>query len=200
MSARTSLTGVTVASGYVQLLHVGDDSGIEAALHQIFDGNGTGTCLKLGTVSMTVTLGTSAGNDYILTNGTEMFKFEGETVKLTLTFDASPGSDLELNDGSNADWLYQSDDGTITLGSAVNYIFNTTTGTKFGTAANQKIGLWGATAIVQPSGTGETSGFTAGSGTAVLEDSTFTGNTGSKAYRISDVVKALKTAGLMAAS
>ena len=32
----------------------------------------------------------------------------------------------------------------------VNYVFDTTTGTKLGTAASQKLGFWGATAVVQP--------------------------------------------------
>jgi len=48
------------------------------------------------------------------------------------------------------------------------------------------------------SGTGETVGFTTGAGTAVKDDSTFTGNVGSTAYRISDIVKALKNTGLLA--
>jgi hypothetical protein len=48
------------------------------------------------------------------------------------------------------------------------------------------------------SGTGETAGFTAGAGTAVLDDSTFTGNIGSTAYRVSDIVKALKNLGFIA--
>lgn len=55
-----------------------------------------------------------------------------------------------------------------------------------------------ATGIAQ-SGTGETVGFTAGAGSAVLDDSTFTGNVGATAYRISDIVKALKNLGLLAA-
>jgi len=50
----------------------------------------------------------------------------------------------------------------------------------------------------QPNSTGETVGFTAGSGTAVNDDSTFTGNVGSTAYRISDIVKHLKNLGLIA--
>ncbi|MCK5633304.1 hypothetical protein KAH94_06110, partial [bacterium] len=63
-----------------------------------------------------------------------------------------------------------------------------------------KIGVYGATPVVQPSGTGETTGFTAGAGTGVNDDSTFTGNLGSKAYRINDIVKALKQAGWLVQS
>lgn len=86
----------------------------------------------------------------------------------------------------------------LNISDAGNIVLGTTTGTKIGTATTQKIGLWNATPVVQHSSTGETSGFTAGSGTGVNDDSTFTGNTGATAYRISDVVKALKNAGLMA--
>ena len=77
-------------------------------------------------------------------------------------------------------------------------IIGTSTGTKIGTATSQKIGFFNATPVVQQSGTGETSGFTAGSGTAVNNDSTFTGNVGSTAYRINDIVKALKNLGILA--
>lgn len=62
-----------------------------------------------------------------------------------------------------------------------------------------KIGLFGATAVVQPATTGTSTGFTAGSGTAVKDDSTFTGGTGSTAYRISDIVLALKQLGILTA-
>ena len=73
-----------------------------------------------------------------------------------------------------------------------------TTGTKIGTATGQKLGFFNATPVIQQSSTGETTGFTAGSGTAVLDDSTFTGNTGSTAYTIGDIVKHLKTIGIIA--
>lgn len=86
----------------------------------------------------------------------------------------------------------------ITIGDAKNIIVNATTGTKIGTASTQKIGIWNATPIVQPSSTGEASGFTVGAGTTVRDDSTFTGNVGSTAYRISDIVKHLKNIGLIA--
>lgn len=77
-------------------------------------------------------------------------------------------------------------------------IIGTSTGTKIGTATSQKIGFFNATPVVQQNGTGEGTGFTAGSGSAVKDDSTFTGNVGSTAYRINDIVKALKNLGILA--
>lgn len=62
------------------------------------------------------------------------------------------------------------------------------------------IGLYTATPVAQHSSTGQTSGFTAGSGTAVNDDSTFTGGTGSKAYTVGDIVRALKLLGAIASS
>ena len=78
------------------------------------------------------------------------------------------------------------------------FIIGTSTGTKIGTATSQKIGFFNATPVVQQSGAGETTGFTGGSGTTARDDSTFTGNVGSTAYTISDIVKALKNLGLLA--
>ena len=79
-----------------------------------------------------------------------------------------------------------------------NIILATGTGTRIGTATGQRLGFFNTTPIAQPSSTGETSGFTAGVGTAVRDDSTFTGNTGATAYRISDIVRHLKLLGLIA--
>jgi len=60
------------------------------------------------------------------------------------------------------------------------------------------LGFYGVTPVVKQSGTGETTGFTAGAGTGVNDDSTFSGNVGATAYRINDIVKALKNYGLLA--
>lgn len=59
-------------------------------------------------------------------------------------------------------------------------------------------GFYGTDPVAQPSSTGETGGFTAGSGTSVNDDSTFTGNVGSTAYTVGDLVKHLKNTGLLA--
>lgn len=62
-----------------------------------------------------------------------------------------------------------------------------------------QIGHYGATPVSQPTAGGVTTGFTAATGTAVLAGSTFTGNSGSSAYTIGDLVAALKGLGLVAA-
>lgn len=72
-------------------------------------------------------------------------------------------------------------------------------GTIIGDAADMPIAFHGSTAVVQYSGSSvTTTGFTAGSSVAVQSVSTFTGGTGSTAYTISDIVKALKQKGLIA--
>jgi Pectate lyase superfamily protein len=82
----------------------------------------------------------------------------------------------------------------------VNVRAGTSAGCKIGTATSQKLAFFNSTPVIQPATTGETVGFTAGAGTAVNDASTFTGNVGTKAYRLSDIVKHLKNLGLIAAS
>lgn len=72
-------------------------------------------------------------------------------------------------------------------------------GVRIGQASNQLLSFWGATPVVQRSATGTATGFTAGTGSAVLSLSTFTGGSGATAYNISDVVLALKQIGVLAA-
>lgn len=82
---------------------------------------------------------------------------------------------------------------TLTLG--------TGSGCKVGGNANQKLGAWGATPIVQPSGTGELVGMNGNAVTAAqAANMNANGNNGTKYYTLNDVVKALKAAGWLAAS
>jgi hypothetical protein len=107
------------------------------------------------------------------------------------------GADGATNAALNVDTSSK----TVTWGDAVNHAFNTTTGSKLGTAANQKLGFWNATPVVQPSGTGELLGFTGNAATnANAVNFAANGNNGSKSYSLGDIVKALKNAGILAAS
>lgn len=64
--------------------------------------------------------------------------------------------------------------------------------------SGDKLSFFGATPVVKPADTGETTGFAGGSGgTAAKDVSTWTGNVGSTAYTVSDIVKALKHLGLL---
>ena len=88
----------------------------------------------------------------------------------------------------------------VTWADATTWVAGTTTGLTIGTATTQKLGFYDATPVVQQATTGTATGFTANSGTTVRDDSTFTGGSGTKAYRVSDIVLALKNLGLLAAS
>lgn len=89
--------------------------------------------------------------------------------------------------------------GDTTL-SNINLILGTGAGTKIGTSTSQKLAFFNSSPIAQPSSVGTTTGFTAGSGSTAKDDSTYTGNTGTKAYTVGDIVKHLKDLGLIASS
>jgi len=86
----------------------------------------------------------------------------------------------------------------MTLNDAGNITLDTGTGSKIGTATNQKLGFYNATPIVQPTSPGITVFTDAGTGTVVRADTTFTGGAGSTEYTIGDIVRVLKNLGLMA--
>lgn len=88
--------------------------------------------------------------------------------------------------------LSVADGGHLTFADAVNIAAGTTTGTKIGTATTQKLGFWNATPIVQPTTAIAAATFTANSGTAVNDASTFDG------YTLGQVVKSLRNMGALA--
>jgi len=65
-------------------------------------------------------------------------------------------------------------------------------------ASGDKLGFFGGAPVSQPVVTDIVGGHTAGAGAAVTVDSTFTGNVGTGAYTIGDIVFALKSLGLIA--
>lgn len=72
-------------------------------------------------------------------------------------------------------------------------------GTQLGQSASDLVGFWGATPVVQPaSPSGNTHTPAAGSVTGVFVNTTFDGSTGTTAYTVGDIVKALKSIGVLA--
>jgi len=124
--------------------------------------------------------------------------------KITLTDNLASALDITESTNSYLKFTTTNSGEKVVLGKDLDIsgdhdlIIGTSTGTKIGTAATQKIGFFNATPVVQQSGVNEGTGFTAGSGTPTKDDSTFTGNVGSTAYRINDIVKALKNLGILA--
>lgn len=135
--------------------------------------------------------------------------FDNNTVSLNKIISCTTGVKLANSSSSghvisNAQIFYNDLAGATTAFDPQNqtsYSFVTadTNGVQQGHVATNKYGFYGTTPVVQPSTTGTTTGFTAGSGTTVVSGSTFTGNTGSSAYTIGDVVLALKQLGILAA-
>ncbi len=98
---------------------------------------------------------------------------------------------VTFENGSTAYMTFYKD--VQVYGDAYNISFNTTTGTKIGTATSQKIALWNATPIVQPTTAIAEAAFVENSGgTAVNVDSTFAG------YTLQQIAQALKDFGLLA--
>jgi len=85
----------------------------------------------------------------------------------------------------------------LQLAEARDINFGSNKGTRIAPVTTQKLSFWGQTPISQPSSTGETAGMTAPGGTNATNQSTFTGNNGSTAYTISDLVSHLKNLGIL---
>lgn len=71
-------------------------------------------------------------------------------------------------------------------------------GTILGASATDVIGFFGLTqGVAQATPTHVSAGFTAGGGTAATSTDTYTGNVGSTAYTVGDLVAILKGLGLL---
>jgi len=83
-------------------------------------------------------------------------------------------------------------DGSFNLADAVDFNLGTTTGTKIGTSTSQKLSLWNATPIVQPTTGVAAATFVANTSGIANDTATFDG------YTIGQVVKALRNIGALA--
>jgi hypothetical protein len=103
--------------------------------------------------------------------------------------------DGETNDGSLS-WMEDEDywrfDDDLAMQDGENLIFATSTGSKIGTAADQKIGFWNAAPIVQPTTGVAAAAFVQNGGNAINDASTLDG------YTLLQVVKALRNVGMLA--
>jgi hypothetical protein len=82
--------------------------------------------------------------------------------------------------------------GNLQFADAKDIVFNTTTGTKIGTATTQKLAFWNNTPIVRPTTAVAAATFVANTSGIVNDTATFDG------YTIGQVVKALRNIGLLA--
>lgn len=132
------------AGGYTSLmnlsstgrLNIGNGSTVASAKLQVTDSNAEIARFDRN----------SANNAAISTRNTSGAVFFGSTSAGT-TFAVGSTADLTADGKLSVDVAGN----TITVANSVNFVFNTTNGTKFGTATNQKIGFYNATPIVQPS-------------------------------------------------
>ena len=78
-----ALTGNTVATTYHSLLKVSTSANqnLDTTLRDIVDGEDTASCLNLATDKATITLGTDAGDDFVVTgsSASNALVIEGES-------------------------------------------------------------------------------------------------------------------------
>jgi hypothetical protein len=132
--------------------------------------------------SMTLASGAGKGS-----GATAELIFRTPTVNATAATTQTLVSRLILSQGA-----VTTDVSTATWSDALNFVFGTTTGTKFGTATTQKIGFWNTTPVVQPTTGIAAATVVSGSGGVVKHDDTFDG------YTLEKVVRALRNTGLLA--
>jgi len=131
---------------------------------------------------------------YNASNSGDFFTIEQRTdtaETIMYTYDASASSYLTLLTYSYLSGIVTFSQ-NIGVGDGKNIVLNATTGTKLGTATSQKLGIWNATPIAQPTTSVASATFVGNGGATVTDTDTFDG------YSIKQVVKALRNIGLLA--
>jgi hypothetical protein len=127
----------------------------------------------------TVGLSVANGTEVASTNNLLLFTINANPIIV------SPG-------GQNNEAMRWDSSANTNIKDGKNVILGTTTGTKIGTAAAQKLSFWNATPIVQPTTAVAAATFVANTSGIVNDTATWDG------YTVGKVVKALRNAGLLA--
>ena len=176
LTLRNSNTGASALT----TMQVQNDAGVVLSM-SVFSSGFAAPSIAAISASDVLLVQTSTADELVFeTNSTERFR----VLAAANTLQGNAGCTLQGGSGVH----------TLTLSGGAGSASTVTIG-----SSDELIGLYAIAAVAQHSSTGQTAGFTAGAGTSVLDDSTFTGGTGASAYTLGDVVRALKLFGLMAA-
>ena len=129
--------------------------------------------------------GTRIGQFYTLSGSFNFFTDTSKTLNFYVNNDFSVAA---IAVGTGRDTTF----GGNVITSTRNIVTDTTTGTKIGTATGQKLGLWNATPIIQPTTAVAAATFAANTSGIANDTATVDG------YTIGQVVKALRNIGALA--
>lgn len=124
-----------------------------------------------------------------LVSTTEQFRVGYDSSNYYSTTVSSTGGVTFDAVGAGASFTFSDN---VIMADSKDFQFNTTTGTKLGTSASQKLSLWNATPIVQPTTSVGDSTLVSNGGTTLTDTDTFDG------YTLKQIVKALRNIGALA--
>jgi len=156
-----------------------------AAISSIATQNNSGqsqSCNKLGSAYTTAGLLVASLNWYHGNVGSTLYSNSASSTAHIWSIGGTAAANEVMRIESTA----------FTLANAVNIVVGTTTGTKIGTSTSQKLSMWNATPIVQPTTGIAAATFVTNTSGIVNDTATFDG------YTIGQVVKALRNIGALA--
>lgn len=168
----TNAYGIRINNAIKNTFTVTNSVGLQVLLHSTGSNN----------TNILINNSIPSGNWSIYNNSTNNNYFNGN---LYIGSTTDSGFKLDVNGTAR----FQND---VTISDTRNIILSTSTGTKIGTATGQKLAFWNKTPIVQPTTSVGSAAFTANTGTAINDASTFAG------YTIAKVVQALQDIGILA--